>query len=107
VFPFFPAVLLVTMVVSSTDRIPLWLDCDPGHDDACAILLAAYHPHLRLLGISTVYGNAPLSKTTLNALAVLEAIGKPEIPVIPGAAKPFCRVHHAAHEIHGTPSRHL
>jgi len=83
------------------DKVPLWLDCDPGHDDACAILLAAYHPKLHLLGISTVYGNAPLTKTTNNALAVLEAIGKPDIAVIPGAARPFCRLHRAAQEIHG------
>lgn len=48
-----------------------------------------------------MYGNAPLEKTTNNALAVLEAIGRPEVAVIPGAAKPFCRVHHAADEIHG------
>lgn len=72
-----------------------------GHDDACAILLTVYHPAFRLLGISTVYGNAPLSRTTVNALAVLEAIGKPEVPVIPGAANPFCRVHHSADDIHG------
>merc|ERR1712098_13752 len=52
-------------------------------------------------GISTVYGNAPLTKTTNNALAVLEAIGKPDIAVIPGAARPFCRLHRAAQEIHG------
>lgn len=42
-----------------------------------------------------------MTKTTNNALAVLEAIGKPEIPVIPGASKPFCRIHKAADEIHG------
>ncbi|KPI36775.1 Uridine nucleosidase [Cyphellophora attinorum] len=71
------------------------------HDDACAILLAAYHPALHLLGISTVYGNSSLTKTTNNALAVLEAIGKPEVPVFPGAAKPFCRIHHSAVDIHG------
>lgn len=73
----------------------------PGHDDACAILFAAYHPNLELLGISTVYGNAPLEKTTKNALAVLEAIGKPNILVFPGAHGPFCRTVHTAGDIHG------
>ncbi|ETI27647.1 hypothetical protein G647_00096 [Cladophialophora carrionii CBS 160.54] len=82
-------------------KIPVWLDCDPGHDDACAILLAAYHPSLNLLGVSTVHGNAPLSKCTVNALSVLEAIGKPEIPVFPGSPKPYCRTVHSAPDIHG------
>ena len=51
--------------------------------------------------MSTVHGNAPLSKCTINALSVLEAIGKPAIPVFPGASKPFCRTVHTAPDIHG------
>ncbi|KAJ9608417.1 Uridine nucleosidase 1 [Cladophialophora chaetospira] len=82
-------------------KTPLWLDCDPGHDDACAILLAAYHPSLELIGVSTVHGNAPLSRTTVNALSVLEAIGKPQIHVCPGSSKPFCRPGKTAPDIHG------
>ncbi|RMZ92242.1 hypothetical protein DV736_g525, partial [Chaetothyriales sp. CBS 134916] len=85
----------------SDGRVPLWLDCDPGHDDACAILLAAYHPCLDLLGISTVHGNASLANTTKNTLSILEAIGKPNIRVFPGASKPFCRTASAAPDIHG------
>ena len=69
--------------------------------DAFAILFVAYHPRLNLLGISTVHGNAPLSKCTVNALSVLEAIGKPTIPVFPGAPKPFCRKVRTAADIHG------
>ncbi|KAJ5586978.1 uncharacterized protein N7459_002743 [Penicillium hispanicum] len=81
--------------------IPLWLDCDPGHDDAFAILIAAQHPSLRLLGITTIHGNASLENTTANAGSVLEAIGKPDIPVYPGTRKPFSRPALHAPNIHG------
>jgi purine nucleosidase/pyrimidine-specific ribonucleoside hydrolase len=50
--------------------IPVLLDCDPGHDDAMAILLAAATPVIDLLGITTVAGNQTLPKTTLNARRV-------------------------------------
>ncbi|KIW96434.1 uncharacterized protein Z519_03503 [Cladophialophora bantiana CBS 173.52] len=85
----------------SSSRLPVWLDCDPGHDDACALLFAAYHQSLDLIGVSTVHGNAPLSKCTFNALSVLEAIGRPDIPVFPGLSRPFCRTVHTAPDIHG------
>ncbi|MCJ1442133.1 MAG: Uridine nucleosidase 1 [Stictis urceolatum] len=81
--------------------IPLWLDCDPGHDDAFALLLAAHHPSLHLLGVSTVHGNASLARTTSNAGSVLTAIGRADVPVYPGAAKPFCRDAVCAPDIHG------
>ncbi|MCJ1486700.1 Uridine nucleosidase 1, partial [Schaereria dolodes] len=69
--------------------------------DAFAIVLAAYHPRLNLLGISTVHGNASLQRTTANAGSVLTAIGRPDVPVYPGAAKPFCRPAVHAPDIHG------
>ncbi|KAI1482705.1 Inosine/uridine-preferring nucleoside hydrolase [Daldinia eschscholtzii] len=147
-----------------SEPVPLWLDCDPGHDvstnfipavilrlllssqsimtlylkrdlfipppagcpaaiwlppvrrwsrtsfaglcgptpDVFAILLAAYHPGIRLLGISTVHGNAPLDKTTRNARSVLAAIGKhAEIPVYAGAAQALRRPPIHATAIHG------
>ncbi|KAL4752311.1 hypothetical protein BDW72DRAFT_70971 [Aspergillus terricola var. indicus] len=89
------------MVTAKHIPIPLWLDCDPGHDDAFAILLAAHHPSLNLLGITTIHGNASLENTTINAARVLEAIGRPEIPVYPGTKKPFCRPAVHAPNIHG------
>lgn len=82
-------------------QVPIWLDCDTGHDDAFAILLAALHPNIKLLGISTIYGNAPLTHTTRNTLAILRAIGREDIPVYSGAGRPFCRPPAAAPDIHG------
>lgn len=70
--------------------------------DAFAILLAAHHPSLHLLGISTVHGNGSLDNTTNNALSILEAIGRSDIPVHGGARKPFSRKAVHAADIHGT-----
>ena len=80
--------------------IPLWLDCDTGHDDALAILLAGRDPSINLLGISTIYGNASLVHTTYNSRAILKAIKREDVPVYIGASKPFCRVTVAAADIH-------
>ena len=79
----------------------LWLDCDTGHDDAFTILLAGRHPALRLLGVSTIYGNAPLTHTTHNTRAVLKAIDREDVPVYAGVSKPFCRNPAPAVDIHG------
>ncbi|KAF2834736.1 uridine nucleosidase Urh1 [Patellaria atrata CBS 101060] len=81
--------------------IPLWLDCDTGHDDAFALLLCAHHPSLHLLGVSTVHGNAPLSHTTINTLRILRAIGRSDVPVYTGAANPSHKEAEFAPEIHG------
>ncbi|KAF3769028.1 hypothetical protein M406DRAFT_98856 [Cryphonectria parasitica EP155] len=92
------------MATTTHEPVPVWLDCDPGHDDVFAILLAAYHPGIRLLGISTVFGNAPLEKTTWNATSVLTAISKHnQVPVYPGASSPSQRPLLAtnAEDIHG------
>jgi uridine nucleosidase len=64
-------------------------------------LIAAHHPSLHLLGISTVHGNASLENTTANAGSILTAIGKPDIPVYPGSRKPFSRAAMHAPDIHG------
>ncbi|AIQ11784.1 nucleoside hydrolase [Paenibacillus durus] len=77
------------------------IDCDPGHDDAIAILVAAAHPGLELLAITTVAGNAELGKTTLNALKVCEIAKLSGVPVARGAGRPLVRDREAASEIHG------
>ncbi|KEP55324.1 inosine-uridine preferring nucleoside hydrolase [Rhizoctonia solani 123E] len=80
----------------------LWLDCDPGHDDAIAILLALYLPGVQLLGISTVHGNASQYNTFCNAIRLLYAYGASDsIQVYPGAPQPLLRPTRADPEIHG------
>ena len=73
------------------ERTPIWLDCDTGHDDAFAILLAARNPRVKLLGISTVYGKASVEHTTYNTRAILKAIGRDDVPVYNGASRPLYR----------------
>ena len=75
------------------------LDCDPGHDDAFAIMLAAQN--LDLLGVTTVGGNGYLENVTRNALAVLETIGRSDIPVYPGHAGPSTKPLQIAANVHG------
>lgn len=70
-------------------KIPVWLDCDPGQDDTVAIIIASYSSYFDLIGVSTVHGNVSLHNTTCNALRVLTAIGKPNVPVYPGEEKPL------------------
>jgi inosine-uridine nucleoside N-ribohydrolase len=77
------------------------LDCDPGHDDAIAILLAAHHPSIELLAITTVAGNQSLEKTTLNALKVCSLANIRNVPVASGIDRPLVRPARHAPEIHG------
>ncbi len=77
------------------------LDCDPGHDDAIALMLALASPELELLAVTTVAGNQTLAKTTDNAIRVLDAVGRPDVPVSPGAPGPLMRELVVAAEVHG------
>ena len=77
------------------------LDCDPGHDDAIAILLAAASPALELEGITVVAGNQTLEKTALNARRVCSVAGIRDVPIVPGADRPLRRQPVVAAEIHG------
>jgi inosine-uridine nucleoside N-ribohydrolase len=77
------------------------LDCDPGHDDAIAILLAAHHPDIDLLAITTVAGNQTVTKTTNNALKVCSLANVRTIPIAKGMDRPLVRPPRYAANIHG------
>jgi inosine-uridine nucleoside N-ribohydrolase len=80
---------------------PVILDCDPGHDDAVALLLALASPEIDILGVTTVAGNQTLAKTTANALKVLDYVGRSDVTVAAGADRPLVREAHVAADIHG------
>ncbi|MBA2285302.1 MAG: nucleoside hydrolase [Ktedonobacteraceae bacterium] len=82
-------------------REKIILDCDPGHDDAIALLVAAHHPALDLLAITTVSGNQTVEKTTLNALKICSLAGIRDVPVARGADRPLVRPAQHAASIHG------
>jgi purine nucleosidase len=67
------------------------LDCDPGIDDAFAIAFACGHPGIELCGVTTVAGNVSLDRTTGNALAVLDFLGRADVPVAAGSPAPLLR----------------
>ena len=80
----------------------LLIDCDPGHDDALAILTACAHKEeLKILGITTVGGNQTLEKVTKNAGNILNFIHE-EIPLAPGQEGPLVKTLSPAPEAHGT-----
>lgn len=77
-------------------------DCDPGHDDAIAILLAVHSPNLQLLGISTCHGNAKPQDTHINAVRLLHAFHAPvDVHAHRGAVKPLLRPARTDPELHG------
>jgi inosine-uridine nucleoside N-ribohydrolase len=80
---------------------PILLDCDPGHDDAIALLLALASPELEVRGVTTVAGNQTLEKTTANALRVLEFVGRGDVEVAAGADRPLVREPFVAAYVHG------
>ena len=81
-------------------KIPIIMDCDPGHDDAIAIILACASEKLDVRAITTVGGNQTIAKTTNNALRVLAFIDK-KIPVAMGANNPLRRELEIAPSVHG------
>lgn len=81
---------------------PIIIDCDPGQDDAIALLLAMSSPaQLDLLAITTVAGNVPLPLTQRNARLICDIAGRPEVPVYAGCDKPLQRTLITAENVHG------
>ena len=77
------------------------IDTDPGQDDAAAIMLALGSPELEILGITTVAGNVPLSRTSANARIILEFCSRPDIRVFAGCDRPIARPLVTAEHVHG------
>jgi inosine-uridine nucleoside N-ribohydrolase len=81
--------------------IPLLVDCDPGQDDAIALLLALASPEIDVLGVTTVAGNQTIEKVTMNALRVLELAGRNDVAVAAGADQPLVGELVVAADAHG------
>ena len=78
----------MTISANPEPALRLILDTDPGVDDAVAILMALAAPQAEVIGLTTVGGNVPRARATRNALALLQAAGRSDIPVARGAARP-------------------
>lgn len=77
------------------------IDCDPGIDDALALLLAAGSPSLRLLAVTTVAGNRPVATTAVNGRKILDLAGLRDVPVYAGAARPLGYAEPRCNLVHG------
>jgi purine nucleosidase len=82
-------------------QLPIIIDCDPGVDDAIALLLAFASPELNILGITTVAGNVPLALTQSNARKICEVAQRANIPVYAGCPRPMLQAPQTAEDIHG------
>lgn len=71
----------------STFKFPVWLDTDPGIDDAFAISFLATHPSINLIGLSSASGNIRLSITSQNALDILYSLNRTDVDVYMGVGK--------------------
>jgi pyrimidine-specific ribonucleoside hydrolase len=71
--------------------VPVILDCDPGHDDAIALVMAHRSPAIDLIGVTTTCGNATLDRTTENARRILQFIGATDVPIAAGCKSPLAR----------------
>jgi pyrimidine-specific ribonucleoside hydrolase len=84
-----------------TEPLPIILDVDTGVDDACALLLAGMHLGVDLRAVTCVGGNASVGDVVRNTLKVLDTIGRPDVPVARGAARPLLEPAREARHVHG------
>jgi purine nucleosidase len=82
-------------------QVPLWVDCDPGIDDAMALMYLARRRDVQWAGVSAVHGNVPAPRGTANALAILDVVGLNRVPVWMGVNRPLVHEAATAEEIHG------
>lgn len=80
----------------------LIIDTDTGIDDAMGCVLALQSPEAEILGFTTVFGNVDVENTTRNTAVLLEQLGRPNIPLIRGAARGFVGTPHFNPEVHGS-----
>ncbi len=81
---------------------PFIIDCDPGQDDAIALLIALASPEdLHVLGVTCVAGNAPLTRTQINARRVCVLANRADLPVFAGCTGPLLRALATAQKVHG------
>ena len=81
--------------------LPVIIDCDPGHDDAIALVLALASPELDVKAVTSSAGNQTPDKTLRNVLRMLTLLKRPDIPVAGGALKPLMRELIIADNVHG------
>src|SRR3954451_1581354 len=80
---------------------PVIIDCDPGHDDAMALMLAVGSPELEVVAVTTVAGNQTLDRVTANAIRVLDVVEAHAIPIAAGADRGLIHSADTASDVHG------
>lgn len=88
-------------MTSSSPRISVLIDTDPGVDDAWAILFLAAQPDVEIVGLGTIHGNVPTATAAANALRILDVAGLSNVPVAVGAEKPLQQPLSTAEIVHG------
>ncbi|GAA1460310.1 pyrimidine-specific ribonucleoside hydrolase RihA [Nocardiopsis exhalans] len=87
--------------MADRESMRVFVDCDPGIDDAVALAYLAARPEVEIVGIGAVFGNNAVDVTAQNALRLLDLYGRPDVPVAVGAARPLVQEPRLAGHVHG------